>query len=501
LEDDGDAASSTLYNVTFRENVGEGAGGAILAASTDIDESLFVDNRSHVYGGAGLVVLDGGTIEDTIFRGNKAVDASDESVLIGSGGALSASGELTIDDSLFEENAAADGGAIDFLDDSAELLVVRGTRFKDNVATDSGGAIAAIAPVEIYDSVFAHNIAASGGAIHSQGLTIEGSLLRANEGTAGAGAVDATTVDGADIEIRNSTIAANKSDNHDAAVKIDVDDEEHIATLEFNTFFNNRGPEPQALEVNVEANGGFNLVGNAIANKNDNRDTCSFDFSEPATGITIAYNFDEDGTCTDGWAGTGNFGDGIDPKIDRLALNDGETRTAALLPGSPLINVVPEEYCDVETDQRGVARPVGSACDVGAYEYEPSVYVVPFTVPMDTGEITGVVAPAVAVGEIDWTATLPGTPPAGVTFPYGLGSFIIETASAGDTVTITLTFPSPINELWKVSDGTWTEVDALFSGNTATYEITDGGVLDEDGVADGFIVDPVAAGVAASFTG
>jgi hypothetical protein len=120
---------------------------------------------------------------------------------------------------------------------------------------------------------------------------------------------------------------------------------------------------------------------------------------------------------------------------------------------------------------------------------------------MTEGEITGLAAPAVDVGEIDWTATLPGTPPAGVTFPYGLSTFAIQTASVGDTVTITLTFPTPINQLWKESDGTWTKIDALFSGNTATYEITDGGALDEDGVADGFIFDPVAAGVSALFTG
>lgn len=42
---------------------------------------------------------------------------------------------------------------------------------------------------------------------------------------------------------------------------------------------------------------------------------------------------------------------------------------------------------------------------------------------------------------------------------------------------------------------------ATFSGTTGTYTLVDGGPLDDDGVADGVIVDPVLFGVAAAFTG
>ncbi len=51
------------------------------------------------------------------------------------------------------------------------------------------------------------------------------------------------------------------------------------------------------------------------------------------------------------------------------ALGDygGQTKTVPLLPGSPAIDTGDDAACPA-TDQRGVARPQGSHCDIGAYE-------------------------------------------------------------------------------------------------------------------------------------
>ena len=54
-----------------------------------------------------------------------------------------------------------------------------------------------------------------------------------------------------------------------------------------------------------------------------------------------------------------------DAMIGPLASNGGPTLTHALLPGSPAIDA--GAGCPA-TDQRGVARPQGAACDVGAFE-------------------------------------------------------------------------------------------------------------------------------------
>ncbi|MGZ6616739.1 MAG: choice-of-anchor Q domain-containing protein [Solirubrobacteraceae bacterium] len=61
-----------------------------------------------------------------------------------------------------------------------------------------------------------------------------------------------------------------------------------------------------------------------------------------------------------------------DPRLGPLQGNGGPTATMALLPGSAAIGLVPLAGC-VSADQRGVARPQGSACDAGAFEWAPPV--------------------------------------------------------------------------------------------------------------------------------
>jgi len=71
-----------------------------------------------------------------------------------------------------------------------------------------------------------------------------------------------------------------------------------------------------------------------------------------------------------GYIGTGNLEE--DPLLGPLADNGGFTLTHALLEGSPAIDAGDPETCP-ETDQRGVLRPQGEGCDIGAYEFEVAV--------------------------------------------------------------------------------------------------------------------------------
>jgi hypothetical protein len=58
-----------------------------------------------------------------------------------------------------------------------------------------------------------------------------------------------------------------------------------------------------------------------------------------------------------------------DPLLGPLQNNGGPTLTHALLAGSPAIDAVPLADCSgVTDDQRGVLRPQGPACDIGAFE-------------------------------------------------------------------------------------------------------------------------------------
>jgi hypothetical protein len=64
----------------------------------------------------------------------------------------------------------------------------------------------------------------------------------------------------------------------------------------------------------------------------------------------------------------------VDPLLGPLQYNGGPTQTQALLKGSPAIDGGNPNGCIdfsvtvVSTDQRGVARPQGAACDIGAVE-------------------------------------------------------------------------------------------------------------------------------------
>jgi hypothetical protein len=81
------------------------------------------------------------------------------------------------------------------------------------------------------------------------------------------------------------------------------------------------------------------------------------------------YNIESPGnTC--GFDQEGDQPSVPDPMLGPLRNNGGPTMTHALEPGSPAINRIPGDACEVDTDQRGVTRPQGPACDVGAFELE-----------------------------------------------------------------------------------------------------------------------------------
>lgn len=60
-----------------------------------------------------------------------------------------------------------------------------------------------------------------------------------------------------------------------------------------------------------------------------------------------------------------------DPKLGDFGDHGGPTPTLALLPGSPAIDAVTSGAC-LATDQRGVPRPIGAACDIGTFEFVPA---------------------------------------------------------------------------------------------------------------------------------
>lgn len=87
-------------------------------------------------------------------------------------------------------------------------------------------------------------------------------------------------------------------------------------------------------------------------------------------------------------------------------------------------------------------------------------------------------------------------PPTSMSYPYGVFQFTLSNGAPGSTATVAFTLPSAIpagaqylkfdaaSQSWKAYSG------ASFSGNVLTLTLTDGGAGDDDGSANGVIVDP-----------
>jgi len=82
-------------------------------------------------------------------------------------------------------------------------------------------------------------------------------------------------------------------------------------------------------------------------------------------------------------------------------------------------------------------------------------------------------------------------------FPYGIFSFTVLLKDIGGTVTVTITLPEDIPQgakYWKCQDEEWVDATSLLGDddgdNILTLTLTDGGLGDADGEANGVIDDP-----------
>jgi hypothetical protein len=80
-----------------------------------------------------------------------------------------------------------------------------------------------------------------------------------------------------------------------------------------------------------------------------------------------SHNLSFDGSASFSTLGSYN---GVDPLLGAVADNGGLTPTVALSPRSPALGAADRAVCP-GTDQRGVPRPAGGGCDLGAFELAP----------------------------------------------------------------------------------------------------------------------------------
>ncbi|MGD9765682.1 MAG: choice-of-anchor Q domain-containing protein [Candidatus Binatia bacterium] len=118
-------------------------------------------------------------------------------------------------------------------------------------------------------------------------------------------------------------------------------------------------------------------------------------FNAGGSLVSAGHNLSNDATCP--FTAPGDL-NSVNPLLGPLALNSpGTTHTHALLGGSQAIDSGDNAGCP-GTDQRGVTRPQGSLCDIGAYELvPPSTPTVTPTVPTSTISPTPTVTPTPSV--------------------------------------------------------------------------------------------------------
>lgn len=359
-----------------RAPVGEAGGGISICCGFSLDlAQVHVHNNHSDFAGGGIDANGNIVMRDSKVEGNTAVDDNPASTSLTRGGGIRATGFGS--QALFER--------VWFLGNISGSLVA-------GADPGVGGALATggSSNVTIIDSLFESNEArgaqqrtgsnplpagmgGQGGAIYNIAeVSLTGSTLQSNQASFEGGGI----FNVGDAQIVNSTFAINTvpsgsspsegggmanaaSNGFGNAVVLD---------LTHATFYGNSSATGGGLH-NRRADAAQVLIHNSAFGLSGSGQTGG-DIVNGGSGVlTGSHNLVESA------AAAGGLIDGVDGNIvgspagfTSLALNGGFTATVAFDPAGPLLNAADTGNCPA-TDQRGVARPQGAGCDIGALEY------------------------------------------------------------------------------------------------------------------------------------
>jgi hypothetical protein len=167
-----------------------------------------------------------------------------------------------------------------------------------------------------------------------------------------------------DVDITNSTISGNWSYGWHGGAIFHTNG---VVNILNSTIALNRGPDwaPSIIFIgSFDASVPSLKLTNTIISGNQWY-ACDH-WTGSSTVVSGGHNILQDDTCNPVESDLITSSAALGP----LAGNGGPTMTHALLAGSPAIDAADAAICPA-TDQRGVSRPQGAGCDVGAYEYVP----------------------------------------------------------------------------------------------------------------------------------
>ncbi len=377
----------TLNASTVSDNTGavEGGGIASINRATATLSGSQVDRNSVTSFGGGIASIGTGTLSLTDSTANSNIVTAgsggglytttattltrshvDDNIAGSFGGGILEAGSLTITDSSVSRNRAqtAFGGGISNQFDG--ILTITGSTIAGNSARLSGGGVDNFGMMTMTNSTVSGNRAegSGGGMWISNRGTVTGSTISGNTADNGGGVAHG----GSAFTLANSTISSNTANLSGGGLSAG------------GTSFTMRSITVAGNRVTGGNGGGiahtFGTVdiGNALLTANTASGSGPDYFYSSGTRTDLGYNFVA-ASAGVAWTALGDITGNTDPVVGPLTDNSGPTPTRPLLSGSVAVDAGGSTLCADplvgNVDQRGVMRPQGEACDIGASEYQP----------------------------------------------------------------------------------------------------------------------------------
>ncbi len=428
------------------------------ACSGDIilDKTLFITTTLTIDGSGQSVTLDG-NLKLQVFAVTRGANLTLNTLTIAdgnaglvNGGGIDNSGTVTISNSTLSNNSSANGGGAGIYNHGGTVSISTSTLSNNSAINDGGGIYNDGGTVSITNSTLSTNSArvgagianGAGGTVNISSSTLSNNSASILSSTSGVnsfpynGSGGGIYNDGGTVNISTSTLS------HDSAADLGGGIV-NFGTMSIanSTLYTNNAVDgggiyntgTVSISTSTLSNNSAGVSGDSISNAGTMTSSDSIVVGNTSFGnsqqdcnnsikiIDQGYNLESGTSC--GFNGTGSKQNTYPRLASALANNGGPTQTLALQDGSPAINAIPAISCSASTDQRGIARPQGPACDIGAFEYQVPTISVPATITTKATSSAGAVVTYSVTGtepdDASVTPTISCTPASGGTFPIG----------------------------------------------------------------------------------